>query len=229
MITIERVLTPDELIRVHAIIDRATWEPGRDSASRQASSIKHNEQLAHQSPEMREIRQIVLEALDRHPVFFSATLPRRVFPPRVNRYRGDTNAFGAHVDNAIRYLPELRERMRTDLSCTLFLAAPESYDGGELVVHATGGARAVKLAAGDAIVYPGSTVHEVLPVSRGARLACFFWIESMVRDNTARDILVELDRTIQMMRNASGDVRDSAHTVALTGTYHNLLRHWADV
>jgi PKHD-type hydroxylase len=228
MMQIEKVLDTEALLRVQTLLASATWEAGRDTAGAQAAAIKNNEQLAHTSAEMREIRQIVLEALDRHPVFFSATLPRRVFPPRVNRYSGDTNTFGAHVDNAIRVLPQSGERMRTDLSCTLFLSAPDSYDGGELVMHGLNGAAApprVKLNAGDAIVYSASTVHEVLPVTRGARIACFFWIESMVRDASARQILFDLDRTIINMRNAGGD---NEHTVALTGTYHNLLRMWAD-
>jgi PKHD-type hydroxylase len=228
MIEIANILTPGELDRVHAILASAPWEAGRDTAGVQAASIKNNEQLSHECQEMRDIRQIVLQALDRHPVFFSATLPRRVFPPRVNRYAGNANTFGAHVDNAIRYLPQSGQRMRTDLSCTLFLSAPESYDGGELVMHGLHGNTSppkVKLKAGDAIVYSASTVHEVLPVTRGARIACFFWIESMVRDASARQILFELDRTIINLRNEYGD---NAHTIALTGTYHNLLRQWAD-
>lgn len=232
LLTIERVLNDQELAAIHAILARAdaamAWQPGRDTAGAQAASIKNNEQLPHESDEMREIRRIVLEALDRHPVFFSATLPRRVFPPRVNRYRGGSNSFGAHVDNAIRYLPQGGQRMRTDLSCTLFIAAPETYEGGELVVHGPPGAThapKLKLNAGDAIVYPATMLHEVLPVTRGARLACFFWIESMIRDHEARQTLYELDRTIIAMRSAAGD---DAHTVALTGTYHKLLRMWGD-
>jgi PKHD-type hydroxylase len=222
---IERVLTPDELRDIHAILARATWEPGRESAGTQAASLKNNSQLSHQSEEMRAIRAIMVKALDRHATFFSATLPKRVFPPRVNRYEGDANAFGAHVDNAIRFTPDTGVRMRTDISCTLFLNDPESYEGGELVFREGYGTQAVKLSAGDAIIYPGTTVHEVKPVTRGARIACFFWIESMIREQDRRNLLFDLDRTIMRLRNVSGD---NEETVALTGTYHNLLRMWAD-
>jgi PKHD-type hydroxylase len=222
---IARVLTADELREVHQILAHATWEAGRVSAGAQAAALKNNEQLSHQSEEMRAIRAIVLNALDRHSEFFSITLPRRVFPPRVNRYSGVTNSFGAHVDNAIRFTPDTRIRMRTDISCTLFLNDPASYDGGELEFREGIGTHAVKLAAGDAIVYPGTTVHEVKPVISGARIACFFWIESMIREEDRRNLLLDLDRTIVSLRNAHGD---NEQTVALTGTYHNLLRMWAD-
>jgi PKHD-type hydroxylase len=222
---IERVLSTDELREIHSILARATWEHGRESAGTQAAALKNNSQLSHQSQEMRAIRSIVLNALDRHATFFSATLPKRVFPPRVNRYEGNTNAFGAHVDNAIRFTPDTGARMRTDVSCTLFLVDPNTYEGGELVFREGYGEQAVKLAAGDVIVYPGTTVHEVTPVTRGARIACFFWIESMVREEDRRNLLFDLDRTIIRLRNVNGD---NEETIALTGTYHNLLRMWAD-
>lgn len=226
LLTIKRVLTDDELSQIHALIGPAAWEAGHETAGVQAAALKNNEQLAHESDAMRAIRQIVLQALDRHPTFFSATLPKRVFPPRVNRYQGISNSFGAHVDNAIRFSPTNGQKIRTDISCTLFLADPSTYDGGELLIHDPEGARRVKPAAGDALIYPGTTVHEVAPVTRGARLACFFWIESMVRDTAQRQLLFELDQTIIALRNAQGD---NPHSVALTGTYHNLLRMWADV
>ncbi len=226
LLTIEKVLSPQELAQIQSLIASATWEAGRETVGAQAAALKNNEQLSHDSEAMRAIRQIVLQALDRHPVFFSATLPKRVFPPRVNRYQGDSNFFGAHVDNAIRFSPTSGQKIRTDISCTLFLADPSTYDGGELQIGDRQGARQVRLAAGDAIIYPGTTLHEVLPVTRGARLACFFWIESMVRDTAPRQLLFELDQTIIALRNAHGD---NPHTVALTGTYHNLLRMWADV
>jgi PKHD-type hydroxylase len=222
---VKNALSGDELAEIHSILARATWERGRESAGAQAVALKNNEQISHQSDEMRAIRSIVLKALDRHAEFFSITLPRRVFPPRVNRYSGETNAFGAHVDNAIRFTPDTGVRMRTDLSCTLFLNDPESYDGGELEFREGYGLQAVKLAAGDAIIYPGTTVHEVKPVTRGARIACFFWIESMIREEDRRNLLLDLDRTIVSLRNTHGD---NPQTVALTGTYHNLLRMWAD-
>ena len=226
LLTVEKVLTTDELSQIHALIGPAVWEAGHETAGAQAAALKNNEQLAHESDAMRAIRQIVLLALDRHPTFFSATLPKRVFPPRVNRYQGTSNSFGAHVDNAIRFSPTSGQKIRTDISCTLFLADPSTYDGGELLIHDPQGARSVKLVAGDAIIYPGTTVHEVAAVTLGARLACFFWIESMVRDTAKRQLLFELDQTIIALRNAQGD---NPQTVALTGTYHNLLRMWADV
>ena len=225
LLTTEKVLTTDELSQVRALIATATWEAGRETAGAQAAALKCNEQLSHESDAMRSIRQIVLPALDRHATFFTATLPKRLFPPRVNRYQGASNYFGAHVDNAIRFAPHTGLKVRTDISCTLFLSDPASYDGGELLIHDPQGARAIKLSAGDAIIYPGTTVHEVTPVTRGTRLACFFWIESMVRDPQQRQLLFQLDQTIIGLRNAHGD---NPHSVALTGTYHNLLRMWAD-
>ena len=225
VLTIVKVLTTDELSQVRALFATATWEAGRETAGAQAAALKCNQQLSHESDAMRGIRQIVLAALDRHATFFTATLPKRLFPPRVNRYQGDSNYFGAHVDNAIRFAPHTGLKVRTDISCTLFLSDPASYDGGELLIHDPQGARAIKLSAGDAIVYPGTTVHEVTPVTRGSRLACFFWIESMVRDPQQRQLLFQLDQTIIGLRNAHGD---NPHSVALTGTYHNLLRMWAD-
>lgn len=222
---LKNVLTAEALVAIHAELRNATWQAGRETAGLQAAAIKNNEQLPHDSPAMIAIRKRVLEALDHHPQFFSATLPRRVFPPRVNRYGGDTNSFGDHVDNAIRFAPDSGLRVRTDISCTLFLADPESYDGGELIIRETNFERHVKLPAGDAIIYPGTSVHRVAPVTRGYRLACFFWIESMVRENDRRRLLFDLDQTIIAMRNAQGD---NEHTIALTGTYHNLLRMWSD-
>jgi PKHD-type hydroxylase len=222
---IKNVLDSKSLSHIHALLADVDWNAGRESAGAQAAALKNNEQLSHDSQAMRDIRAIVLAAFDRHTQFFSATLPRRVFPPRINRYSGDTNSFGAHVDNAIRFAPDSGLRIRTDISCTLFLSPPESYDGGELIIRDSFADQSVKLPAGDAIIYPGTTVHEVRPVTRGARIACFFWIESMVRDTTQRSLLFDLDNTIMQLRNAHGD---DAQSVALTGTYHNLLRLWAD-
>jgi len=166
---------------------------------------------------------LVVRALNRSSLFFTAALPRKVFPPLFNRYAGATNSFGNHVDNAVRFTPD-GERVRTDVSATLFLAEPEHYDGGELVIEDTFGAQRVKLAAGDMVVYPSSSVHRVEPVTRGARLACFFWLESMVRGDEQRRLLYELDMALLKLRNEQGD---NEHTVALTATYHNLLRMWA--
>ena len=225
LLTINNVLTADELNHARMLIARAPWATGRESAGRQAARVKNNEQVPHECDEAREIRALVLRGLDRHPRFFSATLPKRVFPPRVNRYGGEMNSFGDHVDNSIRFAPDTGLRIRTDISCTLFLAAPDEYDGGELVIQDSGGPRSVKLAAGDAVIYPGTTLHQVTPVTRGYRLACFFWIESMVRDIEQRRLLFDLDSTIMNLRNEQGE---TAAAIALTGTYHNLLRMWAD-
>jgi len=225
LLTIQNVLTPEELARARALIAQAPWATGRESAGRQAYEVKNNEQMPHECDEAREIRSLVLRGLDRHPRFFSATLPKRVFPPRVNRYGGDMNSFGNHVDNSIRFAPDSGQRIRTDISCTVFFAQPDEYDGGELVIQDSAGPRSVKLAAGDAVIYPGTTVHQVMPVTRGYRLACFFWIESMVRDTEQRRLLFDLDETIINLRNEHGETPTA---IALTGTYHNLLRMWAD-
>lgn len=225
LLRIENVLTADDVAQARALLVDAPWAAGRETAGKQAADIKNNEQLPHECNAARTIRSLVLRGLDRSPTFFSATLPKRVFPPRVNRYGGDMNAFGDHIDNSIRFAPDTGLRVRTDISCTVFLAPPEDYDGGELVIQDTAGPRSIKFSAGDAVVYPGTTLHQVLPVTRGYRLACFFWIESMVRDTEKRRLLFDLDATIMRMRNESGD---NASTIALTGTYHNLLRMWAD-
>ena len=225
LLQIKNVLTADEVLQAQNIISDAPWVAGRERAGRQAANVKNNQQIAHDCDAARAIRSLVLRGLDRHPIFFSATLPKRVFPPRVNRYGGDTNSFGDHVDNSIRFAPDTGLRIRTDISCTLFLAEPDQYDGGELVIQDTSGPRSVKYAAGDAVIYPGTTLHQVAAVTRGYRLACFFWIESMVRSDEQRRLLFDLDNTIIGMRNTTGD---NAATIALTGTYHNLLRMWAD-
>ena len=225
LLIIKNVLTADEVVQAQKIIKDAPWVAGRESAGKQAADVKNNEQVPHDCDAARAIRSLVLRGLDRHPTFFSATLPKRVFPPRVNRYGGDTNSFGDHVDNSIRFAPDSGLRIRTDISCTLFFAEPHEYDGGELIIQDTGGSRSIKLAAGDAVIYPGTTLHQVMPVTRGFRLACFFWIESMVRSDEQRRLLFDLDNTIIGMRNATGD---NAATIALTGTYHNLLRLWAE-
>ncbi len=228
LLTIANVLNADELSQARALLageSETDWKAGRDSAGKQAAAIKNNQQLLHESDTGRAIRSLVLQALDRNPTFFSATLPKRVYPPRVNRYGGSENSFGNHVDNAIRFAPDACVKVRTDISCTLFLAEPSEYDGGELVIQDTGGSRSIKLKAGGAVIYPGTTLHQVMPVTRGHRLACFFWIESMVRSDEQRRILFDLDNTIMSMRSSQGD---NESTVALTGTYHNLLRMWAD-
>ncbi|MES2950148.1 MAG: Fe2+-dependent dioxygenase [Pseudomonadota bacterium] len=219
------ILTPEEVQQAQALLARAPWTDGRKGTGELARQVKNNEQLDHDCEEARAIRTLVLGALERSPLFFSAALPKRVFPPRLNRYGGDSNYYGDHVDGAVRYMPETGQRVRTDVSCTLFLSEPESYDGGELCIADTYGEQAVKLPVGHMILYPGTSLHQVKPVTRGHRLACFFWIESMVRSDEQRRLLYELDMNLLALRQRHGD---SAETTALTGAYHNLLRMWAD-
>jgi PKHD-type hydroxylase len=226
LIHVDAVLTPEELAQTRSILDRADWGDGRVTAGAQSALAKNNQQLAQGTAGSRALQAIVLAGLNRHPRFFSAALPKRVFPPLFNRYGGATNAFGNHVDNAIRYAPGGGERVRTDLSCTLFLAEPDAYDGGELVVEDAYGAQRVKLAAGDMLLYPGTSVHRVEPVTRGWRLASFFWVESMVRSDEQRRLLFEMDQHLMALRENVGD-SDPA-VIGLTGSYHNLLRMWAD-
>jgi PKHD-type hydroxylase len=228
LLHVKEVLDADELREARAILERATWGDGRVTAGVQSARAKNNEQLPQDSAEARALQQIVLGGLNRHAVFFSAALPKRVFPPLFNRYGGAANAFGSHVDNAVRFVPGgSGERVRTDLSCTLFLAGPDEYDGGELVVEDSFEAPRIKLAAGDMLLYPGTSVHRVEPVTRGARLASFFWIESMVRSSEARRLLFEMDTHLMRLRTHVGETDPAV--IGLTGTYHNLLRMWAEV
>ena len=225
LLKIPHILTPEALARARAMLAAARWESGRATAGSQAAQVKNNEQLPRDSREAQALQQLVLQALEQHALFFSAALPKRVLPPLFNRYTGAANAYGRHVDQAVRYLPGGTQRVRTDISCTLFLSDPADYDGGELVVQDTFGEQRIKLAAGDLVLYPGTSVHEVLPVTRGARLASFFWIESMVRSDEQRRLLYEMDLSLMQLRQQHGE---SPATVALTGSYHNLLRMWAD-
>ena len=210
------------------ILARATWGDGRVTAGVQSAQAKNNEQLPQDSAEAKALQQIVLGGLNRHALFFSAALPKRVFPPLFNRYGGGANSFGSHVDNAVRFVPGGQgERVRTDVSCTLFLSEPAEYDGGELTVEDTFGAQRIKLAAGDMVLYPGTSVHRVEPVTRGFRLASFFWLESMVRSDEQRRLLFDMDSHLTRLRATVGETDASA--IGLTGTYHNLMRLWADV
>jgi PKHD-type hydroxylase len=227
LLHVREVLTADDLREARSILDRASWGDGRVTAGVQSAQAKNNQQLPQDAPETRALQQIVLRGLNRHAVFFSAALPKRVFPPLFNRYAGSANAFGNHVDNAVRFVPGSGERVRSDISCTLFLADPAEYDGGELVIEDTYGAQRVKLPAGGLVLYPGTSVHRVEPVTRGARLASFFWIESMVRSDEQRSLLHEMDRHLMRLRETVGET--DAAVIGLTGTYHNLLRLWADV
>ena len=225
LLTIEGVLAPEEIAQAHKLLQGVAWEDGRPGAGEQARQVKNNQQLPHDSAPARAIREMVLQGLERQPKFFSATLPKRIFPPRLNRYGGASNAYGNHIDGAVRYLPDTGQRVRTDVSCTLFLNDPQDYDGGELCLAGTYGEQTVKLPAGDLVIYPGNSLHQVKPVTRGYRLACFFWIESMVRSDEQRRLLYELDMNLLAIRQQRGE---SEETTALTGVYHNLLRMWAD-
>jgi PKHD-type hydroxylase len=200
------------------------WEDGKDSAGSQARRVKDNLQLPHAHPVAAQIRQWVLAGLDKSSTFFSAALPLKVFTPRINRYTPKFPHYGLHIDNAVRLRSD-GERVRSDLSCTVFLNDPEDYTGGELCAQAQDTMHRVKLPAGHAVLYPGNTLHEVTPVSQGQRLACFFWIESMVRSDDQRRILFDLDMNLLKLRQQHGE---SMETTALTGVYHNLLRQWAN-
>lgn len=226
LIRIPGVFDADALARARALLEDAPWTDGATTAGTQALQVKHNQQLPVTCAPAQALQSMVLGALERHPVFFSAALPKRVFPPMFNRYGGAANTYGAHVDNAIRYTPGRGERVRTDLSATLFLADPADYDGGELVIDDTYGEQRVKLAAGDLVLYPGTSVHRVEPVTRGVRVASFFWIESMVRSDEQRRLLHDMDRFLMHLRSTVGETDPGV--VGLTGTYHNLLRQWAD-
>jgi PKHD-type hydroxylase len=223
LLQIPDVLTPQQVSQARGRLDAAQWVDGRITAGHQSSQVKENEQLPEDHPLARELGEMVLAALQRNSLFIAAALPLRVFPPLFNRYRGG-HSFGNHVDNAIRQLPGAPLRIRTDLSATLFLSGPEEYDGGELLVEDTYGVHSVKLPAGHMVLYPSSSLHNVQPVTRGARVASFFWIQSMVRDDGERTLLFDLDNAIQRL---SQDVPDHRATVQLTSVYHNLLRRWA--
>jgi len=225
LLNIPEVITQDEVRHARELLKTAPWTDGRASAGVQARQVKNNEQLPHDCDAAKQIRAMVLRGLDRHAIFFSAALPKRVSTPRINRYGGEANTYGNHVDNAIRFAPDTGLRVRTDISCTVFLADPDEYDGGELQVQDTYGSRGVKLPAGHAVLYPGTSIHQVTPVTRGCRLACFFWIESMVRSDEQRRLLFELDMSLMRLREQHGD---DADTIRLAGVYHNLLRLWAD-
>src|ERR1700690_3583949 len=224
LLPIPDVLTAGQVQRARQLLDQADWVDGRVTAGHQSAQAKDNMQLPESSPAARELGVLILGALEQNALFISAALPARVFPPLFNRYQGG-QAFGTHVDNAIRQVTGTPHRMRTDLSATLFLTNPEEYDGGELTVEDTYGTHSIKLPAGHLILYPATSLHHVRPVTRGARLACFFWIHSMVRDDGERTLLFDLDVGIQRLGNEG-----AAHpsSVQLTGIYHNLLRRWAD-
>ena len=222
MIQVPEVLTREQVAEVRRLIDAADWVDGNVTSGAQAALAKRNRQLPEDSPAGKRAGEIVLDALGRNALFMAAALPAKVWPPLFNRYGGGEQ-FRMHVDNAVRLKRGGTERLRSDLSATLFLSDPDSYEGGELTVEDTYGAHAVKLAAGDLILYPASSLHHVTPVTSGERLASFFWIQSMIRSDADRAVLFDLDQAVQRLP------AEDPSAIALTGVYHNLLRRWADV
>ena len=227
LLSIPDVLDAQQVALVRARLQQAAWADGRVTAGHQSAKAKDNLQLPENSDVARELGALVSEAVLANSTFFSAALPRRVYPPLFNRYAGG-QSFGFHVDNAVRYDRSggTAQPVRTDLSATLFLSAPDEYDGGELVIEDTYGIQSIKLPAGHLVLYPGTSLHQVTPVTRGERLACFFWTQSMLREDSQRRLMFDLDVSI---RRLTRDVPEHPSLVQLTGVYHNLLRSWADV
>lgn len=225
LLTIEEVLLPDEAAAFRQTLEQADWVDGRVTAGYQSMRTKNNLQLPEDHPVARDLSERILIALERNPLFMGAALPLRVFPPLFNRYDGG-QAFGTHVDNAIRQVAGTPHRIRTDLSATLFLTPPESYGGGELVAEDTYGTHAVKLPAGHMVLYPSTSLHHVRPVTRGSRISSFFWIQSMIREDARRTLLFDMDLAIQRI---ASEAPDHPSVVQLTGIYHNMVRMWAEV
>jgi len=223
LLHIPDILDREQVLQLRAALDAADWTDGRETVGAQGAQVKHNRQLPDASPLRRQLGDVVLAALAKNPLYHAAALPLRTLPPRFNRYEGG-GEYGMHVDGSVMALPN-GEQLRSDISCTLFLSEPDDYDGGELIVSDTYGEHEVKLPAGDVIIYPSSSLHRVQPVTRGARVAAFFWVQSLVRDDGRRRLLYELDASIQRLV-ATGADRDAV--LQLTGTYHNLLRQWAE-
>ncbi|WP_303638221.1 Fe2+-dependent dioxygenase [Stenotrophomonas tuberculopleuritidis] len=224
LLHIPNVLTTEEVVQLRQRLDAADWTDGRETVGAQGAQVKHNQQLPDASTVKAELGLAVLAALKRAPLFFAAALPLKILPPRFNRYRGG-GTYGYHVDGAVMGLGN-GEQLRSDISCTLFLSEPDGYDGGELIISDTYGEHEVKLPAGDLIVYPSSSLHQVNPVTRGTRLASFFWVQSMIRDDAQRRLLWEMDTSIERLRQTGGD---AGAVLQLTGVYHNLLRRWSEV
>ena len=225
MIHVPQVLTPEQVARCREVMQKAAWVDGKVTAGEQSAKVKFNLQLPETAPEARELGDMVMAAIGRSDLFFSAVLPKQVFPPLFNRYDAGMT-FGAHVDNAVRAYLNTPLQVRTDVSSTLFISAPEDYDGGELVVEDTYGSHKVKLPAGDMIVYPGTSLHNVTPITRGSRIASFFWTQSLIRDDAKRALMFDLDMSI---RRLATDHPEHPSVVSLTSTYHNLLRQWAEL
>lgn len=225
LLSIPDVLTAEQVLKARGMMSGASWVDGRVTAGHQSAKAKDNEQLPEDHPAARELGDLIVASLGKNALFLSAALPLKVFPPLFNRYEGG-QSFGTHVDNAVRQVPGTPHRIRTDLSATLFLADPHEYDGGELVIEDTYGVQSLKLPAGHMVLYPASSLHHVKPVTRGARVASFFWIQSMIRDDGRRAILFDMDLAIQKLAQ---DHPGHPSAVALTGVYHNLLRQWVEM
>ncbi|NKF22467.1 Fe2+-dependent dioxygenase [Solimonas marina] len=227
LLQIPKVLSAEAVQAVRRALEQADWADGRETVGVQGAQVKRNEQLPDSSPLKAELGALVQAALDRHPLFFAAALPVRVMPPRFNRYQNG-GTYGFHIDGSVMRVQaaDRAAYVRSDISCTLFLNEPQDYDGGELVISDTYGEHRIKLPAGDMVLYPSSSLHQVTPVTRGARLASFFWVQSMVRDDAHRRLLFEMDTTIESLRRSGAD---AAAVLRLTGVYHNLLRGWAEV
>lgn len=225
LIEIAALFSPDEVLSLRSALLAQPWVDGKVTAGTGSAQVKHNRQLDEDNPLAQELGRQILQRLSSNALFMSAALPKRIYPPLFNRY-GAGESFGFHVDNAIRGIKGVRERVRTDLSATLFLADPDSYDGGELVIRDTFASHPVKLPAGHLLLYPGSSVHRIEPVTRGERVASFFWIESLVREDSQRSLLLDMDVAIQRLTQQQAD---ATSLLQLTGAYHNLLRRWSDV
>lgn len=224
LLQVPALLDAGQVRQLRAQLEAASWVDGRVTAGHQSGKVKHNRQLAENSPLAQQLGDVVLGVLERNPLFISAVLPNKVYPPMFNRYDAEMT-FGSHVDTAVRMIPGTGLKIRTDVSATLFLSEPDEYEGGELLVEDLYGLHSVKLAAGDMIVYPASSLHRVTPVTRGVRLASFFWVQSLIRDDARRTLLFDLDRAIQRLNATNGD---EAARLQLTGSYHNLLRMWSE-
>jgi len=223
LLHIPDVLSREQVMQMRAMLDAADWTDGRETVGAQGAQVKRNQQLPDASPLRQQLGEVVLAALAKNPLYHAAALPLRTLSPRFNRYQGG-GQYGFHVDGAVMALSG-DAQLRSDVSCTLFLSEPDEYDGGELIVNDTYGEHEVKLPAGDLIVYPSSSLHRVTPVTRGARMASFFWVQSLIRDDSRRRLLFELDASIQRLTQTGAD---AASLLQLTGVYHNLLRQWAE-
>jgi PKHD-type hydroxylase len=225
LITLDNVLTSEELATMRELLERSSWASGLITAGAQAAQAKNNQQLPEDAQHLAMLRRMVLGALGRNAMFFTAALPLRILPPLFNRYAGDANHYGLHVDSAMFRPAEGNGYVRADVSATLFLSEPDEYDGGELAIEDTFGSHSIKLKAGSMVVYPSSSVHQVAAVTRGQRIACFMFMQSMVRDPGQRRLLFDMDMALLQLRQSVGE---TAPVVSLTGTYHNLLRRWAE-